>query len=354
MKVLPAIAYTVVSVVVVAAAVRVGVTGFRKAPDTSLSDRTISCAIEVGRSRHHLPGLAVGYNYELLQRFAQSCRDTLSSIRISEDGASYIDSLLLGVVDIVVLPYTDSLQRDSVAFSHPVDSLTVWAVREDRRDGLKEINAWIDSLMLDKEHETLRDVFLLRYSPAKRAEWGRISDVISPYDDILRKYAGELGWDWRLLAAIVYQESKFHIEARSPRGAKGLMQMMPRTAERFDVTDLVNPEESIMAGASFIARLEHMFSQQAADEEELRKITLAAFNAGEGRINDCINYANSIGGDSSTWDGLVAVIPEMRDETTLQVDSVIQHGTFQGLETIAYVEQVLSLYEDFKIICPNK
>lgn len=354
MKRLPLIAFIVVSAAVIAAAVRTGMLGWQEVPDTSLSDRTIGCAIEVGGSQVHLPGLTVGYNYELLQRFAESNRDTLSCITLSEDGASYLDSLLLGVVDIVVLPYTDSLQRDSIAFSHPIDSLTVWAVREERADGLKEVNAWIDSLMADKGHETVRDVFLLRYSPAKRAEWGRTSDVVSPYDGLFRTYAKELGWDWRILAAIVYQESKFHIEARSHRGARGLMQMMPRTAERFGATDLLNPEESIRAGAGFLARLQRMFIQQAADQDELLKFTLAAFNAGEGRINDCINYANSVGGDSSTWDGIVEVIPEMRDEAKFQVDSVIQHGTFQGLETIAYVGQVLSLYEDFKIICPKK
>lgn len=353
MKILTAIAYTVVSAAVIAAAVRVGMRGWETGPDTSLSDRTIGCAIELSGSSVHLPGLTVGYNYELLHRFARANRDTLSGITLSEDGASYLDSLLLGVVDIVVLPYTDSLQRDSVVFSHSIDSLTVWAVREERADGLKEVNAWIDSLMNDEGHEPLRDLFLLRYSPAKRAEWGRTLKEVSPYDDIIKAYAKEIGWDWRLLAAVIYQESKFHIEARSPRGARGLMQMMPRTAERFGVTDLVDPEESLKAGAGFLSRLRHMFEGQAIDEDELIKFTLAAFNAGEGRITDCINYANSIGADSGTWDGIVSVIPEMRDESTFQVDSVIQHGTFQGIETIAYVDQVLSLYEDFKVICPR-
>ena len=67
---------------------------------------------------------------------------------------------------------------------------------------------------------------------------------------------------------------------------------------------------------------------------------------------DCIRYAESVGADSGTWDGIVSVIPEMRDETTIQVDSVIRLGTFQGTETISYVKRVFSLFEDFKTISP--
>ena len=67
---------------------------------------------------------------------------------------------------------------------------------------------------------------------------------------------------------------------------------------------------------------------------------------------DCINYAKAVGADSGTWEGIVSVIPEMRDESTFRADSVLKLGPFQGNETIAYVEKVLSLYEDFKKIKP--
>ena len=323
-----------------------------RAADFSFRNVPLRCAIQLEHSPKHLPGLTVGYNYELLQRFAISMGDSLVSIVNARKGASWTDSLRQGKVDIVVLPCTEVTPADSILLSIPVDSLTVWAVRHDCASGLAEIDGWLGSFLDSEDHEPVRDVFLLRYSPAKRAEWKRGVGHISPYDSLVKAAAERLGWDWRLLSALIYQESEFHIELRSRRGAEGLMQMLPSTAAKMGVTDLFNPEESIKAGTEYLLLLQNMFRGKAANKDELCKFTLAAYNAGEGRIMDCVRYAESVGADSGTWDGIVSVIPEMRDEATIQVDSVIRLGTFQGTETIAYVKRVLSLYEDFKVISP--
>ena len=312
----------------------------------------LRCAIQANHPMHHLPGLTVGYNYELLRRFASDMDDSLSFIANARTGSSWLDSLRAGKVDIVVIPSEDPLPADSVLFSRPVDSLTVWAVRKDFKKGLEEIDEWIGAFLSSEGHEAMRDLYLLRYNPSKRAEWGRTVEAISPYDSLVRAGAERLGWDWRLLCAVVYQESQFHIEYRSRRGAEGLMQIMPSTAAQMGVDDLFNPKENLKAGVAYLKRLQDMFRGRAADREELMNFTLAAFNAGEGRLLDCINYATSIGADPETWEGLCSVIPQMQDEATIQVDSVLKLGTFQGTETIRYVDRVLSLYEDFKRIKP--
>ena len=328
--------------------------GFSEEQHHSASFRNmpLRCAIQLDNSQRHLPGLTVGYNYELLQRFSASMGDSLVSIVNARRGSSWIDSLLRGKVDIVVLPCSDIPQSDSILISRPVDSLTVWAVRRDCAAGLKEIDGWLGAFLDSEEHEPVRDVFLLRYSPSKRAEWKRGVSHVSPYDSLMKAAAKRLDWDWRLLSALIYQESQFHIELRSRRGAEGLMQMLPSTAAKMGYTDLFNPDESIKAGTEYLLLLQNMFRGKAADKNELYKFTLAAYNAGEGRIMDCIRYAESVGADSGTWDGTVSVIPEMRDEATIQVDSVIRLGTFQGTETISYVKRVFSLFEDFKTISP--
>ena len=352
-KVLGYVLYALCAGAVILASVRTGVVEEKPVEtDISLKNKSLRCAIQLSNPKRHLPGLTTGYNYELLQRFARDMGDTLTGIVNARDGSVWLDSLRLGLVDIVVLPFEDSLRADSIRFSRPLDSLTVWAVREDCKSGLEEIDGWLESFQESPEHEPLRDLFLLRYSPAKRAEWGRRVSAISPYDSLVRAEAAALGWDWRLLCAIIYQESQFHIELRSRRGAEGLMQMMPSTAAKMGVTDLFDPEKSLKAGVTYLRRLQSMFQSKAADDDALRKFTLAAYNAGEGRLTDVINYASSIGADSGTWEGLVEVIPQMRDESTIQVDSVIKLRTFQGVETIAYVNRVLSLYEDFKTIHP--
>ena len=351
-KVTGHLVYALFALAAVLASIFMGVAEKRVEDYISLKDRSLRCAIQLNGSKRHLPGLTTGYNYELLQRFARDMGDTLAGIANARDKEAWLDSLRLGLVDIVVLPYEDSLRADSILFSRPIDSLTVWAVREDHRTGLEEIDGWIGAFLDSPGHETIRDSYLLRYSPSKRAEWGRRVTMISPYDSLVRAEAKTLGWDWRLLCAIIYQESQFHIEFRSRRGAEGLMQMMPSTAAKMGFSDLFNPEESLRAGVTYLQRLQSMFRSRAADDDALRKFTLAAYNAGEGRLMDVINYASSIGADSGSWEGLVEVIPEMRDESTIQVDSVIKLGTFQGVETIYYVNRVLSLYEDFKAILP--
>ena len=344
--------FVILAAAAVAASIHVGSLGFDRQAGVSFKGIPLRCAIQLDHSQRHLPGLTVGYNYELLQRFASSMGDSLVSIVNPRKGSSWTDSLLQGKVDIVVLPCTYVPPADSMLLSRPVDSLTVWAVRKDCAAGLAEINEWLGAFLDSEEHEPVRDVFLLRYSPSKRAEWKRGVGHVSPYDSLVTDAAIRLGWDWRLLSALIYQESEFHIELRSRRGAEGLMQMLPSTAAKMGFTDLFNPKESIKAGTEYLLLLQNMFRSKAADKEELCKFTLAAYNAGEGRIMDCIRYAESVGVDSRTWEGVASVIPEIRDEATIQVDSVLRLGTFEGSETIYYVKRVLSLYEDFKVISP--
>lgn len=343
------IAYCLLAVALIAAIVRVGLKTWES--QGSLKGMTLKCAIAIDRKSGNMPGLTVGYNYELLQRFAASQNDTISSITFAKRGTNYIDSLKAGAVDIVVLPFDESFEEDSLLISRPLDSLTMWAVRCDRKDGMAEVNSWLKEFEESEEFQTVHDVYFKRINPFKESAQNRKSDQISPYDDILKEYAGEIGWDWRLLAALVYQESKFHIEASSHRGAEGLMQMMPRTARRFDVTNPLDPEQNIKAGAAYLSKLKRKFSKEAANSTELCKFMLAAYNAGEGRVDDCINYAKSQGAEYGTWEGIVSVIPAMREESILEEDTV-KLGIFKGRETIAYVDSVMSLYEHYKRICP--
>lgn len=130
------------------------------------------------------------------------------------------------------------------------------------------------------------------------------------------------------------------------------MQMMPRTADRYEIEDLLDPKENIEAGAAYITRLQSKFRDTAADGDELVKFTLAAYNAGEGRIYDCINLARSQGIDTSTWESLCTVLPQMSQDSILFVEDV-RHGKFKGRETVAYVKAVLNRYDIFNGATPR-
>ena len=171
--------------------------------------------------------------------------------------------------------------------------------------------------------------------------------VISPYDSLIKVYSDSVGLDWRLVAAVIYHESKFDNDVRSRRGATGLMQMMPSTAEWLGAGDISDPIEGVRIGTIYLKRIHNAYRNHTDDPVERLKFALAAYNAGVGRIQDCIKFAAIRGVDSSNWDNIVALIPEMNDDAILEIDT-IKFGKFKGDETIAYVENVLSKYEQYK------
>lgn len=171
--------------------------------------------------------------------------------------------------------------------------------------------------------------------------------IISPYDSLIKVYSDSVGLDWRLVAAVIYHESGFDNDVRSRRGATGLMQMMPSTAEWLGAGDISDPIEGVRIGTIYLKRIHNAYRNHTDDPVERMKFALAAYNAGVGRIQDCIKFAAIRGVDSSSWDNIVALIPEMNDDAILEIDT-IKFGKFKGTETIAYVENVLSKYEQYK------
>lgn len=287
---------------------------------------------------------AVGYEYEMLTLFAWQMGKTVD---ISLGGPEYLDSLTTGNVDILVMPYADSLvyNQDYYA-SVPLADSCSWVIDGKQRVEHKEINLWLARFSLSEQQKTIVGRFTPAYEPYGRARSGRTYKTLSPYDDLIKKYASVLGWDRTMLTALIWQESQFHIEAHSKRGAVGLMQMMPRTAGRFEADDMLDPEGNIRAAVKYLRLLQNMFRGYADDDEELTKFTLAAYNAGEGRIMDCINYAASINAPHGRWEDIVAIIPDMREDSILEEDTV-KLGKFQGYETINYVSKLESLSRTF-------
>ncbi len=294
-------------------------------------------------------GYQTGYCYEMVERLADYLEDSARTF-LAEDEGFYLDSLKAGSLDILALPTKNIPDNEEFMALQLGDVPVSWVMMPDKRRQ-KEIIRWLNNFKWSKEYTDMISRFFHGYNPYRKGI-RRNPSILSPYDELIKENAKKIGWNWKMLAALVWSESKFRIQACSRRGASGLMQMMPRTADRYDIEDLLNPRENIEAGAAYISRLQRKFSDTAVDEDELVKFTLAAYNAGEGRIHDCIELARSQGIDPGTWENLCLVRSRMSQDSILSVENV-RHGRFLGDETVAYVKAVLNQYDIFNGHAPR-
>ena len=236
---------------------------------------------------------------------------------------SVLDSLRSGNLDLVVANDPPDSLLDGLATSRAFADGSVWAVREDEVEALRHINQWITELTASARFNRMQK----RYFSGKTVSLTSISQ----YDNILRQSADSIGWDWRLLAAVVYHESRFHNDANSSKGALGLMQIR---SKRYPEEVLLNPAANIRVGSLYLNKLQEMFSDTAADPTESIKFALAAYNMGEGKVGQLIGKTEELGQDASRWDNVKEQLPDHH-------------------HTRAYVENVLNTYAYYSKLYPR-
>lgn len=172
---------------------------------------------------------------------------------------------------------------------------------------------------------------------------------ISPYDSLFRVYADTIGWDWKMLAAVAYVESKFDTAAVSAVGAQGLMQMMPRTARAMGVPEGKenDPGESVRAATDYFIYLSHLFRR--VPELERTNFVLAAYNAGFGHIYDAMRLANKYGKDRYVWNDNVETYLRLKNDSIYYTDSLCRNGKFSGIETTLFVRKVQHKYSEYRM-----
>ena len=172
---------------------------------------------------------------------------------------------------------------------------------------------------------------------------------ISPYDQVFKKYAQEMGWDWRLLAAIAFSESGFDPNATSWMGARGLMQVMPKTARSFGVSesDLGNPEVSVRVASKILKELDGIMRSRTGAADRI-KFVLASYNAGSGHVTDAIALARKYELNPRVWNENVEQAMLWKMDPEYYNDSVCSNGYCRGTEPVDYVVKVLNCYENYK------
>ena len=284
------------------------------------------------------------------------------NIRIIEEDSLISEDLLekvndgtipFTVVDSEVARLNKSYFPDldmTVELSFPQRSS--WAVAKNKAWLGDSVTAWFKQIEpLDQNQRLLRRYFeLTRTNKLDIRAFGTnfSKGYISEYDSLFKQYSELMGWDWRLFAAMAYAESRFDNSVVSWAGAKGIMQVMPRTARAFGVSEenIIVPSENVKLATKIMQSLDKSLKRYVSDDIERQKFVLAAYNSGLAHILDAINIARAKGYNPQIWSGNVAEALKMKSSPEIYNDpELCRYGYFKGTYTVAYVKSVMELYQ---------
>ena len=277
-------------------------------------------------------GKSLGTQYLICQQFADSLGVRLR-VDVCRDSAELVQKLRSGDVDLVAWAKPGQIDADPEK-TDLVEALRLWN-RPSRVDAAR-----------------LEETALLTVKKVRRRIFSPMLDknkgIISNYDGYFQQYSRDIRWDWRLMAAQCYQESTFDPKAVSFAGAKGLMQIMPGTADHLGVArdKLYDPETNIAAAAKLIKELQQAFSD-IRDHYERTNFVLASYNGGSHHIRDAMALARRDGKNASRW---AEVAPYVLKLATAQYynDPIVKYGYMRGSETVDYVEKIRSRHVSYQ------
>jgi membrane-bound lytic murein transglycosylase F len=232
-----------------------------------------------------------------------------------------------------------------VAFNVAEGESLAWAFPKRHDSSLMQAaQRFFDKLRTSGELDRILDHY---YAGMPRAEYvgtrnftRDVRERLPAYRKLFRRAGEEYGIDWRLLAAIGYQESKWDPEAVSPTGVRGIMMLTEQTALAVGVANRTDPSESIRGGARYLARILASLPRQIEPSDRMW-FALATYNMGYGHLLDARRLTRSRGGDPNRW-------ADVRPNVRLLSDPVnhtqLRHGYARGGETVNFVNNVRTYY----------
>ncbi len=291
--------------------------------------------------------IAAGSSHAKNLRAARDALPTLAWIEnASTDSQTLLDGVADGSIDYTIADSTEfALAHDvhpdlRIAFDFPGSQSLAWAVDVRDRDLLREVGSYFSRMKSDGELAGIvkryygrpEDMELL----AARGFMRDMQQRLPLYKKWFEEAAEQSSQDWRLLAAIGYQESKWNPGASSSAGAKGLMQLTMDTATATKVTDPADPRQSIFGGARYFGQVYAKIPSRIP-EPDRTWFALAAYNIGYGHLEDARVLAQKAGRDPDSWQDVRKFLPLLEQEAWY---TQTENGYARGWEPVRYVDNV--------------
>ena len=317
-----------------------------------VENQLLRSPVDLAGKTIHLP--QGSHEVKLLQHLSDQIGDTiyivecdsLNSVDLVKAVASaYIDYTV--VEEYMARMASIGLRSLDTKLFVSVEQPLGWAIANHEGDSslLVELNSWIDGF----EQRNLSRILAKYINQANVFSTKKLSgDHISFFDDIIKKTAREIGWDWRLLASLIYQESHFKLDLESESGAFGLMQLMPVVMEKYGIDYDATPEEQLHAGGQLISHLNSCLEDKVTDSVERVKFVLAAYNAGLGNVYDAQRLAEKYGKYPDVWDDNVDYFILNKSKPQYYNDTCCTAGRLRGIETFRFVQEILDRYDQYQ------
>lgn len=275
--------------------------------------------------------------------------------------ADLLAKVAAGDVDFTIADSTEfNIQRHfypdlRVALDLEIGDPLAWAFPRDTGDSLL---ARADEFLIDYERAgTLAQVKDRYYGHTDKFDYVGTRNFIRHYESRLPRYramfeeaAAQWGLDWRLLAAIAYQESHWRAGAVSPTGVRGIMMLTEDTAAYLGIEDRVDPRNSIFGGAQYYARQTERVAD-TVDEPDRTWMALAAYNVGFNHVKDARQIVEWQGGNPDTWIDLSKALPLLAQRKWY---SRVPFGYARGWEPVLYVNNIRAYYNILQWLTANE
>ena len=282
----------------------------------------------------------------VLQRLKETVAPSLDWVVTAPSSADPLEDVESGqanyaIVDAREYSFSRHLYPNvAVGFSLPATRPAQWMIRKNARDLVRSVNKFFDEVAHSGELAQLSEA---ASGDARRFEYlesrefqAHIAVRLGPFRPFFEDAAEKSGVDWRLLAAIGYQESKWNPKAESPDGARGVMMLTADTATAMGVTDRNNPEQSIIAGAKYFAEVKQKIPERIP-EPDRTWFAVASYNVGFGHLEDARVLAQSLGKDPDSWTIVREHLPLLAQE---RYYVKAKRGYARGWEPVQFVDRV--------------